>query len=202
MTADLPSIRILVVDDDRAICDFVHTILERDGFEVKSLQNPLLAEEEVRKGDYHLVILDVMMPKIDGIQVLSQIRKVDSDLAVVMFTGYPNLDTAVASMKLDAVDYLKKPFQPEELREVVARVMRKKGLTRNPEEQLQRVIGNTIRNLRKDKGLTLKQMSKRTGLSVSLLSQIERAESWASIPSLYTIAVALESKMKDLFADF
>ena len=202
MAADLPSIRILVVDDDRAICDFVTTILERDGFEVKSIQNPLLAEEEVKKGDFHLVILDVMMPKIDGIQVLEQIRRIDSDLAVVMFTGYPNLDTAVASMKLDAIDYLKKPFQPEELREVVGRVMRKKGLTRNPEEQLQRVIGDTIRNLRKDKGLTLKQMSKRTGLSVSLLSQIERAESWASIPSLYTIAVALDSKMKDLFAEF
>lgn len=202
MAADLPSIRILVIDDDRAICDFVSTILERDGFEVKSIQNPLLAEEEVKKGDYHLVILDVMMPKIDGIQVLEQIRRIDSDLAVVMFTGYPNLDTAVASMKLDAIDYLKKPFQPEELREVVGRVMRKKGLTRNPEEQLQRVIGDTIRNLRKDKGLTLKQMSKRTGLSVSLLSQIERAESWASIPSLYTIAVALDSKMKDLFAEF
>lgn len=202
MPADLPSIRILVVDDDRAICDFVSTILERDGFEVKSIQNPLLAEEEVKKGDFHLVILDVMMPKIDGIQVLEQIRRIDSDLAVVMFTGYPNLDTAVASMKLDAIDYLKKPFQPEDLREVVGRVMRKKGLTRNPEEQLQRVIGDTIRNLRKDKGLTLKQMSKRTGLSVSLLSQIERAESWASIPSLYTIAVALDAKMKDLFADF
>jgi two-component system, OmpR family, response regulator len=64
------------------------------------------------------------------------------------------------------------------------------------------VIGDTIRQLRKEKSLTLKQMSKRTGLSVSLLSQIERAESWASIPSLYTIAVALDSKMRDLFAEF
>ncbi len=66
-------------------------------------------------------------------------------------------------MKLDAVDYIKKPFNVDEFREVLARVMRKKGLARTPEEQLHRVIGDTIRNLRKEKDLTLKQMSRRTG---------------------------------------
>ena len=66
----------------------------------------------------------------------------------------------------------------------------------------QRVIGDTIRNLRKDKDLTLKQMARRTGLSVSLLSQIERAESSASISSLYKIAVALESRIQDLFGAY
>ena len=106
---------------------------------------------------------------------------INTELAVVIFTGYPNLESAVASMKLDAVDYIKKPFNVDEFREVLARVMRKKGLARTPEEQLHKVIGDTIRNLRKEKDLTLKQMSRRTGLSVSLLSQIERAESSASI---------------------
>jgi two-component system, OmpR family, response regulator len=108
----------------------------------------------------------------------------------------------VQSMKLDAVDYLKKPFDPDEFREVVGRVMRKKGLLRSPEENLHRVIGETVRNLRKDANLTLKQMARRTGLSVSLLSQIERAESSASISSLYKIAVALDVKIQDLFGDY
>jgi DNA-binding XRE family transcriptional regulator len=105
-------------------------------------------------------------------------------------------------MKMDAVDYLKKPFNPEEFRVVVDRVMRKKGLLRSPEENLHRVIGETIRNLRKDRNLTLKQMARRTGLSVSLLSQIERAESSASISSLYKIAVALDARIRDLFGDY
>jgi DNA-binding response OmpR family regulator len=148
-----------------------------------------------------MIILDLMMPKMDGIEVLRQIRKLDSDVAVVMFTGFPNLESAVATMKLDAVDYITKPFQVEELRAVVERVMIKKGLARTPEEQLHRLIGDRIRNMRKDQKLTLKQMSKRTGLSVSLLSQIERAESSASIPSLYKIACALDARMQDLFAD-
>src|SRR5690606_39280014 len=68
---------------------------------------------------YHLVVLDLMMPKMDGVEVLKRIRKVDTDVAVVIFTGYPSLETAVQSMKLDAVDYLKKPFNPDEFRAVV-----------------------------------------------------------------------------------
>jgi two-component system OmpR family response regulator len=201
MAIQVPQIRILVIDDDKAICEYVTTILEKDGMSVTSLTNPLEAEEEVRNGSYHLIILDLMMPKMDGIEVLRQIRKLDSDVAVVMFTGYPNLESAVATMKLDAVDYITKPFQVEELRAVVERVMIKKGLARTPEEQLHRLIGDRIRNMRKDQKLTLKQMSKRTGLSVSLLSQIERAESSASIPSLYKIACALDARIQDLFAD-
>ena len=156
----------------------------------------------MREGGYHLIILDLMMPKLDGIEVLRRVRKIDSDVAVVIFTGFPDLESAVASMKLDAVDYLKKPFNVDEFREVLARVMRKKGLARTPEEQLHRVIGDTIRGLRKDKDLTLKHMANRTGLSVSLLSQIERAESSASISSLYKISLALEARVQDLFGEY
>ncbi|MFO0756493.1 MAG: response regulator [Byssovorax sp.] len=202
MAIELPAVKILIVDDDRAICDYMQTLLERDGYEVKTLTEPLAVEDEVRAGGYHLIILDLMMPKLDGIEVLKRIRKVDNDIAVVIFTGFPNLESAVASMKLDAVDYIKKPFNVDEFREVLARVMRKKGLARTPEEQLHRVIGDTIRNLRKERDLTLKQMARRTGLSVSLLSQIERAESSASISSLYKIAVALESRIQDLFGQY
>jgi DNA-binding response OmpR family regulator len=202
MSKPLAPVRVLVVDDDKAICEYMETFLTKDGFEVKTLNDPSLAPDEVKNGGYHLVVLDLMMPKMDGLSVLERIRKVDNDVAVVIFTGYPSLETAVQSMKMDAVDYLKKPFNPEEFRVVVDRVMRKKGLLRSPEENLHRVIGETIRNLRKDRNLTLKQMARRTGLSVSLLSQIERAESSASISSLYKIAVALDARIRDLFGDY
>ena len=202
MSKALPPVRVLVVDDDRAICDYMETFLTKDGFDVKTLSQPEKAPEEVKVGGYHLVVLDLMMPNMDGVEVLKRIRKVDSDVAVVIFTGYPSLESAVQSMKLDAVDYLKKPFNPEEFRNVVDRVMRKKGLLRTPEENLHRVIGETIRGLRKDRTLTLKQMARRTGLSVSLLSQIERAESSASISSLYKVATALDVRIQDLFGEY
>lgn len=202
MSKAVSPMRVLVVDDDREIRDFMETFLSKDGIEVKTLSQPEAVPDEVKVGGYHLVVLDLMMPEMDGVQVLQKIRKVDSDVAVVIFTGYPSLDSAVQSMKLDAVDYLKKPFDPDEFREVVARVMRKKGLLRSPEENLHRVIGETVRSLRKESSLTLKQMARRTGLSVSLLSQIERAESSASISSLYKIAVALDVRIQDLFGDY
>jgi DNA-binding NtrC family response regulator len=202
MSSPVQPIRILVCDDDAGICDLLETVLKRDGYEVKSLSDPTQVDAEIRAGKYHLVLLDLMMPRQDGIETLKKLRKVDRDLAVVIMTGYPSLDTAVESMKLDALDYLRKPFKVEELRDVVGRVLKKKGLSRTPEEQLHRVIGETIRNLRKDRALTLKQMAKRTGLSVSLLSQIERAESSASISSLYKIAVALDARIQDLFGEF
>ncbi|MEZ4226777.1 MAG: response regulator [Polyangiaceae bacterium] len=201
MAIEVPAVRILIVDDDKAICEYMQTLLEKDGFEVATQSDPTLVEDEVKRGSFHVVILDLMMPKLDGIEVLKRIRGFDNDLAVVMFTAHPNLDTAVASMKLDAVDYIKKPFNVEEFREVIARVMKKKGLARTPEEQLHKIIGDTIRTMRKSKELTLKQMSRRTSLSISLLSQIERAESSPSISSLYKIAVALETKIQDLFGD-
>jgi DNA-binding NtrC family response regulator len=202
MAKRMQQIRVLVVDDDQEICEFMETFLTKDGYEVDSLSDAEMAAETVRQGDYHLVVLDLMMPKVDGIDVLKQIRKIDSDVAVVIFTGYPSLDTAVQSMKLDAVDYLKKPFNPDEFREVLDRVMRKKGLLRSPEEDLHRVIGETIRRLRKERALTLKQMARRTNLSVSLLSQIERAESSASISSLYKVATALDVRVQDLFGHY
>jgi len=195
-------IGILIVDDDKEICDYMESFLSKDGFAVKTLTSPQEAVEEIKSGRYHLVILDLMMPKIDGIELLSQIRKVDTDIAVIIFTGYPSLETAVASMKLDVVDYIKKPFNPEEFGQVIERVVKRKGLARSPEEELHKVIGSSIRELRKENGLTLKQMARRTSLSVSLLSQIERAESSASISSLYKIALALDTPITSLFGDF
>jgi DNA-binding NtrC family response regulator len=198
----LAAVKILIVDDDRAICDYMQTLIEHEGYTVKTMSDPTLIDDEVKNGGYHLIVLDLMMPKLDGIETLKKIRKIDSDVSVVIFTGFPNLETAVAAMKLDAVDYLKKPFVKDDFLEVLDRVMRKKGLARTPEEKLHKVIGDTIRNLRKDKDLTLKQMSRRTNLSVSLLSQIERAESSASISSLYKIAASLEARIQDLFGEY
>lgn len=202
MGIELPPLRILIVDDDRAICDYMQTLLEKDGYQVKTMSDPTGVTAELKKQDYHLIILDLMMPKKDGIEVLGEVRKTDKDIAVVIFTGYPNLDTAVASMKLDVVDYIKKPFNVDEFRAVIERVMRKKGLALTPEEQLYRVIGDNVRGARRDKSLTLKQMARRTGLSVSLLSQIERAETAPSLSSLYKISVGLQTRISELFGPF
>lgn len=201
MAIELPKIRILICDDDKDICEYMQTLLERDGFIVKTISDPTKVEAEIRANEYHLLVVDLMMPKVHGIELVSRVRKIDTDVAIVVFTGFPTLDTALQAIKYDVDDYLKKPLNVDEFRDVLDRVMNKKGLSRSPEEQLHKVIGDTIRVLRKDKDLTLKDMARRTGLSVSLLSQIERAESSASISSLYKIAKALNARVSDLFGD-
>lgn len=195
-------VNILVVDDDRDICDYMKVLLTASGYNVTTLSDPTLATDAVRQGAFHVLIIDLMMPRMDGIQVIQSIRKIDNDVAIIVFTGYPSLDTAVEALKLSVSDYIKKPFEPEELRQKVAELLRKKGVKLNPEEELHQTIGAQIRQFRKERDLTLKQLSRNTGLSVSLLSQIERAESSASVGSLYKISAALGVKLTQLFGDF
>lgn len=194
-------IRILVVDDEQDNCDYLKLILSKEGYEVATLTDPTKTVETLKSQDFHLVILDMMMPQMSGTEVLEAIRKVDSDVAVIVSTAYPNVETAVASLKASASDYVRKPIDPPEFLATVKNALAKKGLSKDPEADLHREIGRTIRDARKTQDLTLKQLARRTGLSVSLLSQIERAESSASISSLYKIATALRLKMSDLFGD-
>lgn len=194
-------VRILVVDDEPDNAELFKTLLTREGFQVATLQDPTKVIGALKDGNFHLVILDMMMPKLSGTEVLEQIREVDDDIAVIVATGFPTVETAVASLKHAASDYVKKPVEPPVFLETVRRVLEKKGITRDPEADLHRGIGRFIREGRTRQNLTLKQLARRTGLSVSLLSQIERAESSASISSLYRIASALRVRMSELFAD-
>jgi len=194
-------LRILVVDDEQDLIDYLTLLLSREGFEVAGVTDPTKVVETLKARPYHLVILDMMMPGMTGTEVFEQIRKHDRDIAVIVSTAYPNVDTAVASLKHQASDYVRKPFDPEAFLATVMAALARKGLTIDPEAKLHQAIGDAVRSTRKAQELTLKQLARRTGLSVSLLSQIERAESSASISSLYKIANALGLHMSELFGD-
>ena len=193
-------IRTLVVDDDQDSCDLIEKILKKEGYRVTTMTDGRRVEDELRKSAIHLAIVDLKMPEISGLDVMATIRAHDSDCAVILMTGYATLDSAVAALRGGVVDYLRKPVREDELLGAVRRALAAKGLALLPEEELHRNIGAAIRDLRKKRTLTLKQLAKRTGLSVSLLSQIERAESSASVTSLYKIAHALKIRLPELFA--
>lgn len=195
-------IRILVVDDEQDLIDYLSLLLSRQGYEVAGVTDPSRVMDLLRAQEYHLVILDMMMPRMSGTEVLEQIRKHDRDIPVIVSTAYPNVDTAIASLKHGASDYVRKPFEPDAFLATIHATLARKGLTADPEAMLHQAIGEAVRNARKTQDLTLKQLARRTALSVSLLSQIERAESSASISSLYKIAHALGLKMSDLFGEY
>jgi len=193
---------ILIVDDDKDVCEYLQDFLTADGYSVTVVNDPTTALDALREREYHVVVLDLMMPKLSGIDLLEQIRKVDDDIAVIILTGYPSLETATASIEHEVSAYIRKPFSIDEFRDALARIAKKKGLVLRREDELHLTIGRNIRELRKERGLTLKQMSRRTKLSVSLLSQIERAESSASVSSLFKVATALDVKITELFGAF
>ncbi len=193
---------VLVVDDDPDVCAYLADFLGHDGYRVTVVNDPTEALDVLRGGTYHVCILDLMMPKLSGLDLLGAIRKVDDDIAVIILTGHPTLETATASIEHDISAYIRKPFAVEEFRAVIERIAKKKGLVLRREDELHHTIGRTIRELRKARQLTLKQMSRRTQLSVSLLSQIERAESSASVSSLFKVATALDVRIIELFGDF
>jgi len=198
----VPQLNVLVVDDDKDVCEYLEDFLASEGYRVKCVNDPTQALGEVKADDYHVCVLDLMMPKLNGIDLLEQIRQTDDDLAVIILTGYPSLETATSSIQHDVSAYIRKPFSINEFRDAIHRIAKKKGLLLRREDELHATIGRSIRELRKSRGLTLKQMSRRTNLSVSLLSQIERAESSASVSSLFKVATALDVKITELFGDY
>jgi DNA-binding NtrC family response regulator len=195
-------LNILVVDDDPDVCEYLQDFLTSEGFAVTIVNDPTRALEALRDHEFHVAVLDLMMPKLSGIDLLSQIRQTDDDIAVIILTGYPSLETAASSIEHDVSAYIRKPFSINEFREAIQRIAKKKGLILRREDELHATIGRSIRELRKSRGLTLKQMSRRTKLSVSLLSQIERAESSASVSSLFKVATALDVRITELFGGF
>ena len=194
-TADLS---ILVVDDDPDVGEYLTDFLSGEGFRVQVLADPTQVMANLRENDYHIVVIDLMMPQLSGLDLLALIRAHDDDLGVVVLTGHPSLESATTSIQHDVSAYLKKPFLAQEFRDAVARIVKKKGLLLRREDELHAAIGRSIRDLRKARGLTLKQVARRTRLSVSLLSQIERAESSASVSSLFKVAGALDVRLTDL----
>ncbi len=192
-------LRVLVIDDDEDICLYLKEFLNREGYRATTVTNPRDALPEIKDGRHQIVLLDMRMPEIDGVGLLREIRAIDSDVCVIIMTAYPSVESAVDTMKADAFDYLRKPFELERLREVIQRAIREKGLLIDAEDRVNQVLGAKIRLLRKERQLTLKQLANKTALSVSLISQIELGKSAASVSTLRKLATALGVSMSALF---
>ena len=120
--------RVLVVDDEEVVVFSCRRILVDAGFEVESAQDGKTALEKIRRQAFDVVLLDIMMPGIDGVEVLRRIKEDHPQMEVVMITGRAEIDTAVRSMKLGAFDYLPKPFDPDELRLTVEHALERRRL--------------------------------------------------------------------------
>lgn len=193
-------IRILIVDDDPATCAVIQAALSNRDFEIETVSDPMLVESVLnRKAPFHLIIMDYVIPGLEPEQVFTWIRDNQPEANIVVVTGYPSVDSALSCLRARTYDYVTKPFQVDQLREIVIRCLESKGLLRMTEEALRESLGSAIRERRKSLGFTLSNVSERTGVSLGYLSQIELGKNSASIETLYRICLALGIKMSELF---
>ena len=109
-------VRILVVDDEPSMREMLRIVLRRDGYEVIIAENGRDAIEQLRKSHVDLLLSDIKMPDVTGVEVLRAAKDINRDIVAFMMTAYASASTAVEAMRLGAVDYFTKPFSMDELR--------------------------------------------------------------------------------------
>ena len=120
--------KLLVVDDERMILELTSMVLTSRGFDVSVVDNALDAYEMIEREQPALVLLDYMMPKVNGLDALKEIRKRFPETYVIMFTGKGSEEVAVELMKSGASDYVLKPFSNAKLVERIENVLRMRSI--------------------------------------------------------------------------
>ena len=114
--------RILVVEDDPILRRFIGDVLKRKGCQVTSVEDGLFALEEIKKNSFHLIISDLKMNRMDGLELLTRVKQMVPETEVIIITAYGTVSSAVEAMKKGAYDYITKPVELEELDIVIDRV--------------------------------------------------------------------------------
>jgi DNA-binding NtrC family response regulator len=124
----MDAIRVLIIDDEHSICSGCKMVLSDEGHLVQFQLSGRAGLDLVREGQFDLVLLDMKLPDLDGMEILKTIRKEKPEIYVIIMTGYSTVQNAVQAMKLGAVDYLAKPFSDDELLIAVQKAIEKKRL--------------------------------------------------------------------------
>jgi DNA-binding NtrC family response regulator len=119
---------VLVIDDEEIMREILETLLTRAGYDVRVAASGTEGLELARALPFDAAIVDIMMPGLDGIATLDELKRIDEDLAVIIITAYASVESAIAAMKSGAFDYVTKPFKNEEVLVVIRNAMERRRL--------------------------------------------------------------------------
>jgi len=119
---------ILVVDDEEIMREILETLLTREGYSVRVASSGEQGLELARSMPFDCAIVDIMMPGLNGIETLDELKRIDEDLAVIIITAYGSIESAIAAMKAGAFDYITKPFKNDEVSVVVRNALERRRL--------------------------------------------------------------------------
>ncbi|MBF0297912.1 MAG: sigma-54-dependent Fis family transcriptional regulator [Oligoflexia bacterium] len=140
----LSKCKILVVDDEEIVGISYKRILEHKCEKFYFCQDPKEGRKKALSGEYDILLLDVIMPDIDGIDLLREIKNNDLDLEVIIITGYSTIPAAVSAIKLGAFDYLSKPFTPDEVNKSIINTLRKSAILERRSLKLEQGKSNKL----------------------------------------------------------
>ena len=145
-------VKILVIDDEEIMRDGCSRILSKEGWSVMTAENGALGVDRIKEHPEQIgvVLLDLMMPGMSGMEVLDQVRAMDPNLLVIVITGYATVESAVEAMKKGAYDFIPKPFTPDQLRIVVRRALERRALQKEA-EFLRREREKSLRDIATEK---------------------------------------------------
>ena len=121
-------VRILVVDDEEIVRDLLYDTLSKTGYKVKTATNGQDAIAQIENEPFEIVITDLKMPGMGGIELLQRVQKINSDICVLIITAYSTVESAVSAMKLGAYDYICKPFELEEMKVIIEKAVERQRL--------------------------------------------------------------------------
>ncbi|HBQ20717.1 MAG: Fis family transcriptional regulator [Deltaproteobacteria bacterium GWA2_38_16] len=122
--------KILVVDDEESLREFLEIMLKREGYDIATAPDGDQAIKLLTKKSFDMVITDLQMPKIHGMQVLAKAKEIDPELVVLVITAFGSTESAVEAMKLGAYDYITKPFKIDEIKLIIKKALEKRILAR------------------------------------------------------------------------
>jgi CheY-like chemotaxis protein/glycine cleavage system H lipoate-binding protein len=117
------NINILVVDDEQIILDSVRKLLRKENYNVTGVLSVSDALEEIKNNKIHIILTDLMMPEIDGLEFMQMIKEDKPEIPIIMITGYATINTALQATQLGAFDYVAKPFSKKEILSVLRRAV-------------------------------------------------------------------------------